>query len=183
MPAAKSVLIADVRGKLRLGDDFRVTDARLLDENNRRSRARCWRRAAGWRANAAVLPAGEPRFCAGAPRRRRRPLAFPLADEGDHRAGETQALDPVSPRLQQLMQELAAGGSTACFWQEREQEGTPMVEPVDAGHQRVTFLWRGARKTSSCWDPRRAITIRCFGWPFRCLVSQLRGTGRYADAI
>ncbi len=33
-------------------------------------------------------PAGEPRFCAGAPRRRRRPLAFPLADEGDHRAGE-----------------------------------------------------------------------------------------------
>jgi enterochelin esterase family protein len=34
--------------------------------------------------------------------------------------------------LQQLMQELAAGGSTTRFWQEREQEGTPMVEPVDA---------------------------------------------------
>ena len=57
-----------------------------------------------------------------------------------------QPLDPVSPRLQRLKRELAAGGSTAHFWQEREREGTPMVEPVDADHKRVTFLWRGASR-------------------------------------
>lgn len=64
---------------------------------------------------------------------------------------ETQALageqqhDPASPRLQALACELAAGGRTDAFWQAREHEGTPMVEPVDDHHKRVTFLWRGAR--------------------------------------
>ncbi|SQI87396.1 esterase [Klebsiella oxytoca] len=57
-----------------------------------------------------------------------------------------QTLDPVSPRLQLLKKELAAGGSTATFWRERELEGTPMVESVDASHKRVTFLWRGASR-------------------------------------
>lgn len=56
-----------------------------------------------------------------------------------------QTLAPVSPRLQQLASELAAGGTTEAFWQERKQAGTPLVEPVDARHKRVTFLWRGAR--------------------------------------
>lgn len=54
-------------------------------------------------------------------------------------------MPPESPRLQQLAQTLATGGTTAAFWQEREQEGTPLVEPFDARHKRVTFLWRAAR--------------------------------------
>lgn len=54
-------------------------------------------------------------------------------------------LDPVSPTLQRLARELAAGGTTEAFWAARQQSGTPLVEPVDATHKRVTFLWRGAR--------------------------------------
>jgi enterochelin esterase-like enzyme len=54
-------------------------------------------------------------------------------------------LDPVSPALQKLARELAAGGTTDAFWAARQQSGTPLVEPVDATHKRVTFLWRGAR--------------------------------------
>lgn len=56
-----------------------------------------------------------------------------------------QVMEPVSPTLQQLAKQLAAGGTTAAFWQARQQAGTPLVEPVDATHKRVTFLWRGAR--------------------------------------
>ncbi|WP_318362761.1 alpha/beta hydrolase-fold protein [Enterobacter sp.] len=56
-----------------------------------------------------------------------------------------QVMEPVSPTLQQLAKQLAAGGTTAAFWQARQQVGTPLVEPVDATHKRVTFLWRGAR--------------------------------------
>ncbi|WP_342324118.1 alpha/beta hydrolase-fold protein [Kosakonia sp. BYX6] len=56
-----------------------------------------------------------------------------------------QTLTPVSPRLQQLASEIAAGGTTDAFWQEIKQTGTPLVEPVDSSHKRVTFLWRGAR--------------------------------------
>lgn len=52
---------------------------------------------------------------------------------------------PTSPLLQQLAKTLKQGGTTADFWQARQQEGTPLVEPVDAKHKRVTFLWRGAR--------------------------------------
>lgn len=56
-----------------------------------------------------------------------------------------QALDPVSPVLQQLVKTLAAGGTTQAFWAARKRDGTPLVEPLDATHKRVTFLWRGAR--------------------------------------
>jgi enterochelin esterase family protein len=56
-----------------------------------------------------------------------------------------QMLAPESPTLQALAKEIAAGGSTDAFWQAQSRQGTPMVEPVDASHKRVTFLWRGAR--------------------------------------
>lgn len=59
--------------------------------------------------------------------------------------GGAQVMEPVSPTLQQLAKQLAAGGTTAAFWQARQQAGTPLVEPVDTTHKRVTFLWRGAR--------------------------------------
>ncbi|WP_159235997.1 alpha/beta hydrolase-fold protein [Raoultella terrigena] len=123
-----------------------VTDARLLDEHNRRLRTLL----AGGPAD------GEQMLLFSLPVNR--PSALVLHGEEGARwrfqwrmkettaLAKNQPLDPVSPRLQLLMRELAAGGSTAGFWQEREQEGTPMVEALDAGHKRVTFLWRGASR-------------------------------------
>nr|BBH87621.1 hypothetical protein KTC_23720 [Thermosporothrix sp. COM3] len=57
----------------------------------------------------------------------------------------TQAL-LLSPRLMRLQQELEAGNqdALAAFWQEREQAGGPLIEPLegDAAQMLVTFLWR-----------------------------------------
>ncbi|EMN3918217.1 DUF3327 domain-containing protein [Citrobacter farmeri] len=58
----------------------------------------------------------------------------------------TQRVAPVSPVLQQLEKALEAGAGTAEFWQDRQRYGTPLVEPFDADHKRVTFLWRGAKQ-------------------------------------
>ena len=123
-----------------------VTDARLLDANNRRLRTLL----------VGGPPDGEQTLLFSLPANQ--PSALVLhGEEGANwhfrwrmkettALAKTQMLDPVSPRLQQLSRELAAGGSTVDFWQEREREGTPMVEPVDADHKRVTFLWRGASR-------------------------------------
>ena len=59
-----------------------------------------------------------------------------------------------SPRLAALAQTLAAGGTTAAFWEEIGRTGAPLVEPVDAATDRVTFLWRGAERN-----------VRLFGGP------------------
>lgn len=56
-----------------------------------------------------------------------------------------QTLEPESPVLQALQETLRRGGTTDAFWQARQYEGTPLVEPLDARNKRVTFLWRGAR--------------------------------------
>jgi prolyl oligopeptidase len=55
-----------------------------------------------------------------------------------------QETQPVSQRLQQL-----ANGeiSLDAFWETTQQEGTPLVEPLDEKTFLVTFLWRGARET------------------------------------
>jgi enterochelin esterase family protein len=48
-------------------------------------------------------------------------------------------------RIQQLREELAAGpadGVLARFWAEVALVGTPLVEPYDADHRLVTFLWK-----------------------------------------
>jgi enterochelin esterase-like enzyme len=52
-----------------------------------------------------------------------------------------------SPRLQALAQSLAQGGDTQVFWQERAQQGTPLVEPLSPQESLVTFLWRGTPTT------------------------------------
>lgn len=52
-------------------------------------------------------------------------------------------LEPASPLLQQLAKQLQQGATTEAFWQARQQEGTPLVEPFDKHNKRVTFLWRG----------------------------------------
>lgn len=61
--------------------------------------------------------------------------------------------DPRSPRLKQLSGDLARGDEAALdlFWQEVQQEGTPLIEPD--GKRRdfslVTFLWRAAVETKN----------------------------------
>lgn len=67
-----------------------------------------------------------------------------------------RAPEPVidSPRLAALAGTLAQGGSTDAFWREVAERGAPLVEPVDAAHDRVTFLWRGAERN-----------VRLFGSP------------------
>lgn len=57
-----------------------------------------------------------------------------------------QTLAPVSPTLQRLARQLDAGGDTDEFWRDMAARGTPLVEPFDNDHRRVTFLWRGARQ-------------------------------------
>lgn len=57
-----------------------------------------------------------------------------------------QRMAPVSPTLQRLEKALAAGADTRHFWQDRQRYGSPLVEPFDADHKRVTFLWRGAKQ-------------------------------------
>ncbi|MFD4838559.1 enterochelin esterase domain-containing protein [Achromobacter sp. NPDC058515] len=59
-----------------------------------------------------------------------------------------------SPRLAALVATLAQGGTTGAFWEEVARQGAPLVERVDAGHDRVTFLWRGAERN-----------VRLFGGP------------------
>lgn len=59
-----------------------------------------------------------------------------------------------SPRLAALAHELTQGGNTEAFWRDMAARGTPLVEPVDATHDRVTFLWRGAERN-----------VRLFGGP------------------
>ncbi|MDX6018777.1 alpha/beta hydrolase-fold protein [Scandinavium sp. V105_16] len=71
------------------------------------------------------------------------------AAQGEQKAKfdiSVSTLEPASPALQQLAKQLAGGATTDAFWQARQQEGTPLVEPFDSHHKRVTFLWRGAQK-------------------------------------
>lgn len=96
-----------------------VTDARLLDDNNRRLRTLL----AGGPAD------GEQTLLFSLPVNRASSLVL-HGEEGARwrfqwqmrettALAKIQPLDPVSPRLQRLKRELAAGGSTAHFWQER----------------------------------------------------------------
>lgn len=57
-----------------------------------------------------------------------------------------QTLAPVSPGLQRLSARLAAGENSEAFWRSIATQGTPLVEPYDAHHKRVTFLWRGDQR-------------------------------------
>ncbi|MDM3615747.1 alpha/beta hydrolase-fold protein [Proteus mirabilis] len=50
----------------------------------------------------------------------------------------------TSPRLQMLAQDLTTS-NIQLFWQQIQQEGTPLVEPYDNHNKRVTFLWQGAQ--------------------------------------
>ena len=73
----------------------------------------------------------------------------------DHAPAVELEPEPLrSPRLKALEARLAQGGDSRSFWQEMEREGTPLIEPWDAEHQLVSFVWRGARQS-----------VRLFGSP------------------
>lgn len=65
-----------------------------------------------------------------------------------------------SPRLRALAHALAEGNSNTraidAFWQERAQQGTPLIEPLSKRESLVTFLWRGTPATHG---------VRLFGSP------------------
>lgn len=122
-----------------------VTDARLLDAQNRRLRTLIEKGpvdgehtllfALPVQQNTSLLLHGEAGTTWRFQWRMKETRALP----------RVQVLEPESPALKALAATLAAGGTTGAFWRARQQQGTPMVEPVDARHKRVTFLWRGAR--------------------------------------
>lgn len=60
-------------------------------------------------------------------------------------------IDPLPIRLRTLQASIEAGSTTALadFWNEVEQHGTPIIEPVAPGHCYVTFLWRDTGATRS----------------------------------
>ncbi|HJP59677.1 MAG TPA: alpha/beta hydrolase-fold protein [Gemmatimonadaceae bacterium] len=61
------------------------------------------------------------------------------------RAGATR--DTIlSPRLQALRRQLTSG-NTESFWHRVAKEGSPLVEPIDANYDLVTFVWRAVTDT------------------------------------
>ena len=53
-----------------------------------------------------------------------------------------------SPRIEGLRRQIDSGDtSTAGFWSAIAREGTPLVEPLDANYDLVTFLWRAEGDT------------------------------------
>ncbi|MEF8688017.1 UNVERIFIED_CONTAM: DUF3327 domain-containing protein [Comamonas sp. A-3] len=77
----------------------------------------------------------------------------PLA-AGHAPAAEIEPEPLRSPRLKALQARLAQGGDSRGFWLEMERQGTPLIEPWDAEHQLVSFVWRGAGQS-----------VRLFGSP------------------
>ncbi|WP_318375534.1 alpha/beta hydrolase-fold protein [Enterobacter sp.] len=122
-----------------------ITDARLLDASNRRIRTLLEGGPAdGQQSLLFALPVNQiSSLVLHGEEGARWRFRWHLKETTPLRVA--QVMEPVSPTLQQLAKQLAAGGTTVAFWQARQQAGTPLVEPVDATHKRVTFLWRGAR--------------------------------------
>ena len=162
MACESSVLQGDLQGKFdasgeicfelpTLGENYvsatlvGVTDAHLLDGKNRRLRTLVDAGPVdGEQTLLFALPVNQPSTLVlkGEEGVRWR---FQWRIRETSSLARTQSLDPISPTLQRVLHELAAGGNTDAFWRTRKAQGTPMVEPVDADHKRITFLWRGAR--------------------------------------
>lgn len=56
--------------------------------------------------------------------------------------------EPVSPKLQSLLDEYYSDGDSAAFWQAVAIEGTPLIEALAGSQKRATFLWRGAKSNA-----------------------------------
>ncbi|NIF59097.1 DUF3327 domain-containing protein [Enterobacter sp. Ap-916] len=122
-----------------------VTDASLVD-----SKGRLWRSLVengpvdGQHNPLFALPVGQPSTLVlrGEPGRRWL-FRWQIRETVPLKRNDEQS--PESPALLALEQALSHGASTEAFWQERREQGTPLVEPIDASRKRVTFLWRGAQ--------------------------------------
>ncbi|HMG12456.1 MAG TPA: hypothetical protein VK571_04745, partial [Gemmatimonadaceae bacterium] len=67
-------------------------------------------------------------------------------------AGALAAQTVSSPRIQEIRRQVDAGRTnTADFWSAIAKEGTPLVEPLDANYDLVTFLWRAEPGTRNVY--------------------------------
>jgi enterochelin esterase family protein len=63
-----------------------------------------------------------------------------------------------SPRIEALRARVQSGDTTTTrFWSELEAEGTPIVEPLDARYDLVTFVWR------TQYETRNVFLLATFG--------------------
>ena len=71
----------------------------------------------------------------------------------DERTAPAVWRDPVpSPRIEALRRQIDSGNTiSASFWSAVANEGTPLVEPLDARYDLVTFLWRAAHDTRNVY--------------------------------
>ncbi|WP_275075418.1 alpha/beta hydrolase-fold protein [Providencia rettgeri] len=56
--------------------------------------------------------------------------------------------EPISPKLQSLLDEHYQHGDTKAFWLAVAAQGTPLVEDLAGRQKRATFLWRGAKSNA-----------------------------------
>lgn len=109
---------------------------RRLTENGRGVQTAMWRSQGAEHEQLWVVPA-EKNFAAA-------PFSLQVLNTWQVQGAEQPKPDetPMGPRLKKLQQALAQGHSTDAFWQQVQQQGTPLVEPWEGGQLLVTFLWR-----------------------------------------
>lgn len=109
---------------------------RRLAENGRGVQTAMWRSLGAQQEQLWVIPA-EKNFAAA-------PFSLQVLNTWQVQGAEQPKPDetPMGPRLKKLQQALVQGQSTEAFWQQVQQQGTPLVEPWEGGQLLVTFLWR-----------------------------------------
>lgn len=109
---------------------------RRLAEDGRGVQTAMWRSLGAQQEQLWVIPA-EKNFAAA-------PFTLQVLNTWQVQGAEQPKPDetPMGPRLKKLQQALVQGQSTDAFWQQVQQQGTPLVEPWEGGQLLVTFLWR-----------------------------------------
>lgn len=109
---------------------------RRLAENERGVQTAMWRSLGAQQEQLWVVPA-EKNLAAA-------PFSLQVLNTWQVQGAEQPKPDetPMGPRLKKLQQALVQGQSTDAFWQQVQQQGTPLVEPWEGGQLLVTFLWR-----------------------------------------
>lgn len=109
---------------------------RRLAEDGRGVQTAMWRSLGAQQEQLWVIPA-EKNFAAA-------PFTLQVLNTWQAQGAEQPKPDetPMGPQLKRLQQALVQGQSTEAFWQQVQQQGTPLVEPWEGGQLLVTFLWR-----------------------------------------
>lgn len=109
---------------------------RRLAEDGRGVQTAMWRSLGAQQEQLWVVPA-EKNFAAA-------PFTLQVLNTWQAQGAEQPKPDetPMGPQLKRLQQALVQGQSTEAFWQQVQQQGTPLVEPWEGGQLLVTFLWR-----------------------------------------